>query len=182
MSERLEDALAIRAHAQQLHSAAAVGRALDCMAEAIGREIAERNPLVVAVMQGGVFAAVELCRRFEFPHEFDYVHLTRYGHATVAGATEWLVRPKSSWRGRCVLLVDDILDRGVTLAVAAQEFQALPVGQLFTAVLVRKRISDPDVQPAVDFVGLDIDDRYVFGSGLDYRGYWRSLPGLYAAD
>lgn len=177
----MHDAVAVRSRAQQLYSAAEVGLAIDRMAAAICSRIAERNPVVVAVMQGGVFTAVELCRRFEFPHEFDYLQLTRYGHSTSGGEVHWQVRPKPDWRGRCLLLVDDILDRGITLALAAEECRRLPVAELHSAVLVHKQLQGSGAQPTVDFIGLEVDDRYVFGSGMDYRGYWRALPGLYAA-
>ena len=152
------------------------------MAAEIDAKLAASNPVVLAVMHGGVFAAVELCKRFRFPHEFDYVHVTRYGNGTKGGEIEWRVRPGESLAGRVVLVVDDILDRGHTLQALHAELRRIGVEAQYTAVLVLKRLARPRRRPAVDFLGLTIDDVYVFGCGMDYRGQWRGLRGLYAVD
>jgi hypoxanthine phosphoribosyltransferase len=152
------------------------------MAEEIGPRLARTNPVVLAVMQGGVFAAVELCRHLDFPHEFDYVHVTRYGGGTRPGKLEWRVRPSAALAGRTVLVVDDILDRGHTLRALAATLRRVGVAKVYTAVLVVKRLARERRRPAVDVVGVAVDDVYVFGCGMDYLGYWRELPGLYALD
>ena len=140
------------------------------------------NPVVLAVMDGGAYAAIELCRRFAFPHEFDYVHVSRYGRGTSGGKLRWRVRPKASLAGRTVLLVDDILDRGDTLRALTKELKRVGVARLLTAVLVVKRVASRKPRPSVDVSGLEVDDLFVFGSGMDLRGYWRALPGIYALD
>ena len=152
------------------------------MAGEIDARLAGRIPVVLAVMHGGVFAAVELCKRFRFPHEFDYVHLTRYANGTRGGAIEWRVRPSESLAGRTVLVVDDILDRGDTLRALHAELKRVGVAAQHTAVLVAKRVPGRRRRPKVDFVGVEVDDLYVFGCGMDYRGHWRGLPALYALD
>lgn len=150
------------------------------MARDVEHRLAGTNPVVLAVMHGGVFTAVELCRRFSFPHEFDYVHVTRYSGDTTGGALEWRVRPSKALAGRTVLVVDDILDRGRTLQGLATELARVGVAAQHTAVLVVKRLRRPVRRPKVDFAGLEVDDVYVFGCGMDYRGYWRGLGALYA--
>jgi hypoxanthine phosphoribosyltransferase len=155
-------------------------RAVRRMAEEIGPELAGKNPVVLAVMQGGVFAAVDLCRHFEFPHEFDYVHVTRYGGGTTPGKLMWRVRPSAKLAGRTVLVVDDILDHGHTLRALLAALKRVGVAELYTAVLVVKRLARPRRRPAVDVAGVTVNDVYVFGCGMDYLGHWRELPGLYA--
>lgn len=150
------------------------------MAIEIERRLAHTNPVVLAVMHGGVFTAVELCRRFRFPHEFDYVHATRYAGDTKGGALEWRVRPSATLARRTVLVVDDILDHGHTLRALVRELERVGVAAQHTAVLVVKRLGRRMRRPEVDFAGLEIDDVYVFGCGMDYRGYWRELKALYA--
>jgi hypoxanthine phosphoribosyltransferase len=164
-----------------VHSAYAVRRALARMAREIRDDFADANPVLLAIMRGGAFAAVELARRLGFPHEFDYVHVTRYRDGTKGSSIEWRVRPSASLAGRAVLIVDDILDRGRTLAALQRELARLGVAEQRTAALVVKKLRTPVAKrPTVDYTGLVVDDAYVFGCGMDYRGYWRELPAIYA--
>jgi len=151
------------------------------VAEATSR-LKDANPVVLAVMHGGVFTAVEMCRRFAFPHEFDYVHVTRYGGAVTPGKLTWRVRPSVELKGRTVLVVDDILDRGHTLRALRAELGRVGVAKQYTAALVVKRVANAGRRPPVDFAGVTVDDVYVFGCGMDYFGYWRELRSLYAID
>lgn len=150
------------------------------MARDLAPRLAGKNPVVLAVMHGGAFAALELSKRFRFPHEFDYVHVTRYRGRERGGALEWRVRPSAALAGRTVLVVDDILDRGHTLRALAAELRRIGVAEQLTAVLVAKRHAGPKRAPAVDAVGVEVDDVYVFGCGMDYRGHWRGLAAIHA--
>ena len=174
------EARAIRRDARQLFSAAEVSMAVREMAQALAPRLAAVNPVVVTVMHGGMFTAVELCRHFDFPYEVDYVHPTRYGDALEGGEIKWHVRPSPALSGRTVLVVDDVLDRGLTLQALNAELEQIGVARQFTAVLVVKRLAHAPSRPPVHAVGVEVEDVYVFGSGMDYRGYWRGLPGLYA--
>jgi hypoxanthine phosphoribosyltransferase len=174
------EALAIRRDATQLFTAAEVSLAIERMAWELTPRLADRNPVVLTVMHGGAFTAAELCRHFDFPYEVDYVHPTRYGEALEGAELHWRVRPAPKLAGRVVLVVDDILDRGLTLRALNVELERVGVAQRLTAVLIVKRLTSPAARPGVDAVGLTVDDVYVFGSGMDYKGYWRGLPGLYA--
>ena len=139
-----------------------------------------QNPVILAVMRGGAFTSTELCRRLRFPYHFVFVHATRYGDNLTGGELRWPVRPSSELGGRTVLVVDDILDRGQTLRALHQKLADLGVAALYSAVLVSKDIDAAAARPTVDFVGVSVDDRYVFGCGMDYKGYWRGLPSLFA--
>ena len=169
----------MRRTARCLYSPRDVARALDRMADTLAPRFCDANPVVLAVMHGGAFAALELCKRFAFPHEFDYMHVTRYRGATRGGDVEWRVRPRAALAGRTVLVVDDILDRGKTLRALDAELKRLGVRERLTAVLVVKRLARR-ARPRTTVAGLAVDDVYVFGSGMDYRGYWRGLAGIYA--
>ena len=175
-----EEALAARRTAEEIASAQTVSRALDRLAADIAAALAETCPILLAVMRGGAFTATELARRFDFPAEFDYVHATRYANTLEGGALEWIVKPGDGVRRRTVLVIDDILDRGTTLAALQRELAALGASRVLTAVLVKKRFDRPLERPHVDFVGLETEDRYLFGCGMDYKGHWRGLPALYA--
>ena len=172
----------ILAKSRLLASATEVETAIKAMAGQITADLAQRNPVVVAVMNGGAFTAVNLCRYFRFSYEFDYVHATRYGKDLEGAELTWRVRPQPTLLGRTVLLVDDVLDKGTTLLALQEEFQRIGVGELRTAVLVKKRLAASSARPEHHYCALETDDDYLFGCGMDYAGYWRGLPELYACD
>lgn len=157
-----------------------VTQAFDALAAGVSTRLAGREPLVLAVMLGGMIPAAALLQRLRFPLELDYVHATRYRGGTQGAELEWLVRPRVPLEGRVVLIVDDILDEGVTLAAIAAHCRAGGAEEVLTCVLVDKRHGRPRALPSADFTGLQVDDRYVFGCGMDYRGYLRNLPAIYA--
>jgi hypoxanthine phosphoribosyltransferase len=170
----------VRDTAEEIHGPAAVRAALDRLAGAVAGTLAGHRPIVLAVMTGGVVPAVRLQRRFDFLHEFDYVHATRYGGGTRGGEIEWLARPRLGLRDRAVLIVDDILDEGYTLRAIQGLCREAGVRSLHTAVLTRKRHDRCVADVTADFIGLDVPDRYVFGVGMDYHEYFRQLDGIYA--
>ena len=178
----LEEAARVRETAREIATPEEVEATFDRLAGGIADVLADENPIVLAAMQGGAFTAVELCRRFEFPYEFDFIHVTRYGRSLSGGKLNWRVMPSLELQGRTVLLVDDILDRGITLAALYEELQRSGVSKLYSAVLVSKMLETPRDRVTVDFVGLHVEDVYVFGCGMDYKDYWRGLKALYAAE
>jgi len=156
-----------------------VEAALDNMAAAIKQKLADTNPVVVCLMNGGVVPFGKLLTRLQFPLQVDYVHATRYGARIKGGELEWLAGPFVPARDRTVLLVDDILDEGTTLAAIEARYRTDGAMRVFKAVLTRKD-RPRKVAIDVDFVGLEIPDRYVFGYGMDYKSYLRNAPGIYA--
>ncbi|HQZ02608.1 MAG TPA: hypoxanthine-guanine phosphoribosyltransferase [Thauera sp.] len=169
------------AEADCLADGATVEAALDRMAQAITDRLADRNPLVYAVMNGGLILAGRILPRLPFPLEVAYLHATRYGHALQGTLLDWRVRPAQDLRGRNVLVLDDILDEGHTLKAIIEHLQAEGAAEVLSAVLVHK-VHDRKAYPGMraDFSGLDIADRFLFGCGMDYKGYWRNAPGIYA--
>lgn len=149
------------------------------LAGEIGARLRDAYPLVLAAMGGAVVFAGQLLPRLRFPLDFDYVHATRYGAATTGGGIAWRVDPPAAVSGRNVLVLDDILDGGETLRAICDQLLARGAQQVLCAVLVEKMLARP--KPiAPDFVGLRIPDRFVFGFGMDARGYWRNLPEIRA--
>jgi len=166
--------------AQLLHDAEAVRQALDRMAATITTELANTNPLVLCVLTGGIIPAGHLFTRLTFPLEIDYLHATRYRGATKGEHVQWVCRPGSNLDGRTVLIVDDILDEGHTLADILEFCNAAGALQTYSAVLVEKHHKRRADAITADFVGLHVEDRYVFGFGMDYKGHFRNLDGIYA--
>jgi len=162
-----------------LFPAAAVEAELDSMAARITHALAGADPLVVCVMTGGVVPFGKLLPRMPFPFQIDYVHATRYGVDLHGKQLQWIVGPRVSPRGRAVLLIDDILDEGATLAGIEARYRAEGAREVQKAVLVvKQRPRTHEVK--VEYTGLEVPDRYVFGYGMDYKGYLRNAPGIYA--
>jgi hypoxanthine phosphoribosyltransferase len=160
-------------------SAEEVQAALRRVAAEIEPRLASAYPLVLAVMGGAVVFAGQLLPLLRFPLDFDYIHVSRYGAATRGAALDWRVTPSESVRGRTVLVVDDILDGGETMAAIRERLLALGARAFSCAVLVEKTLArQKPIRP--DFVGLRIPDRFVFGCGMDAKGYWRNLPEIRA--
>lgn len=163
-----------------LYTTKEVEAALDRMAIKISDALHDLNPVILCVMVGGLVPLGNLLPRLDFPLEVDYVHATRYRGDITGGDLHWKVRPSSHLEGRTVLVVDDILDGGVTLAAIIEEIKKLGAKQVFSAVLVdkfHKRL--PNGLQKADFVGLEVDDHYIFGYGMDYHEYLRNAPGIF---
>jgi hypoxanthine phosphoribosyltransferase len=157
-----------------------VEAALDRMAINIHKELQDQNPILLCVMVGGLVLLGNLLPRLDFPLEVDYVHATRYRGDISGGDILWKVKPTAHLNGRAVLVVDDILDGGLTLAAIISEVNALGASKVYSAVLVdkyRKRV--PNGLQKADFVGLEVEDHYIFGYGMDYNEYLRNAPGIF---
>ena len=174
-----EEARALLAEAELIHSAAAVQTALEGVAERIRAQLADRNPLVLCVMAGGVIFCGQLLPKLDFPLDFDYLHATRYGAETQGGKISWRSAPWISVKDRTVLVVDDILDEGVTLAAVKESLKRLGAAEVLLAVFADK-LNGKQKPVLADFVGLTVPDRFVFGYGMDAGGAWRNLPAIYA--
>jgi hypoxanthine phosphoribosyltransferase len=169
-------------NAQLLYDENAVEAALDRMAEAISERIAGHNPLLLCVMTGGLVPAAALFTRFKFPIQLDYLHATRYRGGTSGSDLQWICPPSQPLHGRTLLVVDDILDEGLTLAAIVDYCRAQGAERVYSAVLVEKRHDRKVSGLKADFVGLHVEDRYVFGCGMDYHSYLRNVTGIYAVD
>jgi hypoxanthine phosphoribosyltransferase len=126
-------------------------------------------------------ATAEITRRLDFPLQLDYLHATRYRGTTRGGGLVWSRQPDATRiEGRHVLVIDDILDEGHTLVAVRNALQGFAPASLAVAVLVEKRHDRRAPGAHAEFIGLQVEDRYVFGCGMDYHEYWRQLPAIYA--
>jgi hypoxanthine phosphoribosyltransferase len=176
----VEDALTALRFADQVCDEAAVNAAYARLAGAITRDYAQKNPLVLAVMVGGLVPAAEILKRTNIACELDYIHATRYRGATSGGGLVWKREPDARIKGQHVLVIDDILDEGHTLVAIRAALAALSPASLAVAVLAEKRHERRAAGAHAEYIGLAVPDRYVFGCGMDYREYWRQLPAIYA--
>lgn len=176
---RARDARNLLATADLIHSAEAVATAVSRVADEITAKLGATNPLLLCVMSGGVPFAGQLMTQLHFPLDFDYMHVTRYGQDTAGGALSWRTAPWTPVKGRTLLILDDILDEGVTLAAIVDRMQHLGAKACFTAVATDK-LNGKNKPIKADFVALSVPDRFVFGFGMDVAGAWRNLPAIYA--
>ena len=169
----------ILASADLIHSAEAVSEAVARIADEISDRLSETNPLLLCVMSGGVPFTGHLMTRLDFPLEFDYLHVTRYGQETSGGALSWRSAPWTSVKDRTVLILDDILDEGMTLAAIVERLKEMGAKACYTAVATEK-LNGKNKPVKADFVALSVPDRFVFGFGMDVSGRFRNLPAIYA--
>jgi len=168
------------AEAELIHSAEAVQQAVESVAARIRERLSEANPVLLCIMSGAVPFVGHLLPRLDFPLDFDYLHVSRYG-ANTGGAERltWRSAPWIDLKDRTVLVVDDILDEGVTLNTVCARLIQMRASEVLTAVFADKLTGRPKPIQA-DFVGLTVPDRFVFGFGMDICGMWRNLPAIYA--
>ncbi len=179
MNPMLEEIAIVKQQALLLHSAEEVEAALDSMAAAITDKLQYSNPLVLCVINGGIIATGKLLPRLDFPLNLDSVHASRYRNATSGSDIHWLFKPTTPLAGRTVLIVDDILDEGHTLHAIVEYCREQGASAVYTAALFDKylQVTKP-IDP--DFIGLTVANHYLFGYGMDYKGYLRNAPGVFA--
>ena len=174
-----EQALALLAGAERLYSAEQLEHAVDRMARQICADLGGRFPLVLSVMGGAVVFTGHLLPRLDFPLDFDILKVSRYGLNTGGGDITWSLKPRTAVRDRVVLVLDDILDEGETLAAIRRVLLEEGAAEVHSAVMTDK--DHGRQKPIVpDYVGITVPNRYVFGYGMDVHGLWRNLPEIFA--
>lgn len=184
MSEQAVDHVHLQqvmTEAQCLYTRQQVEQALDTLAREISDVVADKNPLVLCVMNGGVILTGCLAPRLNFLLQMDYIHATRYREQLQGADLQWRVTPATNVKGRTVLVLDDIFDEGETLAGIKAWCEQAGAETVYTAVLVDKQHDRKSAAlKQADFTALVAEDKYLFGYGMDYKGYWRNAPGIYA--
>ncbi|MCU0803646.1 MAG: hypoxanthine-guanine phosphoribosyltransferase [Burkholderiales bacterium] len=165
--------------ADEVASEEEVERGIRDVAAQITTGFRDRYPLLLCVMNGAVYFCGRLLPLLRFPLHLDYVHASRYGDEVAGTGLRWRAEPRESVRGRAVIIVDDILDVGETLAAIKAKVLELGAASCHVAVLADKTTGKQKPVTA-DFVGVRVPDRFVFGCGLDAYGSWRNLPSIYA--
>lgn len=168
-------------NSELLVSESEIMAAITRIAKEMTEELMHSNPILICCMNGGLAFAGQLLTKLVFPLQVDYLHATRYGDNISGSELKWIVKPRVDMRDRTVVLLDDILDEGVTLAAVAEYCLRHGANKVMTAVLIEKlhlRKITPGIK--ADYNGLEVGDRFLFGYGLDVKGYWRNAPGVYA--
>ena len=168
-------------NADLIYSKVEVDVAISRLAKQISQDIQDQSPLVITVMNGGLYFAGQLLPQLQFPLETDYLQASRYNGETIGQDVKWGKAPTEKLKGRIVLLLDDILDEGHTLVAIRDKCLALGAVDVKIAVLTEKTLVQSKPIQA-DYVGLTLPNRYVFGCGMDVYGWWRNLPEIRALE
>lgn len=174
-----EDIQNVRNNAELLYSRKEVEAALNRMATELTTKAGSSNPILLAVMNGGLIPLGMLLPRLDFPLRLDYLHATRYRERTFGTDLQWKRTPEYSLAGETVIVVDDILDEGYTLQAIVDYCVKEDAEEVISAVLIKKLHQRCNGMQA-DVVGLEAPDKYLFGYGMDYKGYWRNAPGIFS--
>ncbi len=169
-------------NAEILISEQEVNQAIDSVAKNIESAIDNEAPIILCVMKGGLMFTAALMQRIALPMILDYVHVDRYRNKTQGSSIHWHKEPDTSLNDRIVIIVDDILDEGYTMQELIAYCEAKGAKKVLSAVLLKKKLSNTTAKIKPDFIGLEVTDRYVFGWGMDYKGYLRNLTSIYAID
>ena len=159
-----------------------VEAAVERMAKAINAFYGDREIVLLIVMTGAVMPAAWLASKLKMPLQMDFLHATRYSGQTAGGEIEFRVPPRLNLEGHDVLIVDDIYDIGLTLQMIERYCLSRNARSVNSAVLVRK-IHDRETtgkRPA--FIGMEVEDRYIFGCGMDAYEHWRHLDEIRALE
>jgi hypoxanthine phosphoribosyltransferase len=172
--------------AQQIHSKAdllfdqiAVEQGIATLASRVAKDCENDFPLVLCVMNGGLYLTGQLLRHWEFPLTVDYVHATRYRLATLGKDVLWKAYPQNDLKDRHVIIIDDIFDQGYTLEEVKSYCLKHGAKKCTSVFLIRKTHDrkKADIQP--DYIGLECGDCYVYGAGMDLNGHFRNLSSIH---
>ena len=155
-------------------------QAINTLTEKITSDYHNKNPLVLCLMNGGLFLTAELTQRLDFPLRLDYLHATRYRGETTGKDLQWLKMPTFNLANEHVLIIDDVYDEGITLKEVVEKLSKQSPASIKSLVLVDKKHERKPKGFSVDYIGLVLKDKYLFGCGMDYLGHWRHLPQIYA--
>lgn len=145
------------------------------LARAITRDYRGREVVVVSLLNGTVLFLADLIRHLNFPLRLDFIGVSSYGSGTESGELTFTKELRLDVKGRDVLLVDDILDTGNTLAHVLPKLRALKPRRLRVCVLLDKP-SRRRAKVRADYAGFTIPDVFVVGYGLDFAERYRNLP------
>lgn len=161
-----------------LFDAQSLERGVQAMATDIRKKLHDQNPLLLCIMNGGLVTCGQLLPLLDFQLQLEYVNAA--SGPSGKQETRWPALSQISIAGRSVLLLDDIFDLGVSLCSLRAYCLEQGASQVYTGVLVEKQHERRRKNVGIDYRAVTVGDRFIFGAGLDYQGYLRNAPGIYA--
>jgi hypoxanthine phosphoribosyltransferase len=149
------------------------------IAEKINRDLKDKNPLMVCILNGSFMFSADLMKLIEFPCQITFVKLASYEGMGSTGKIKELIGFNEELKGRTVVLLEDIVDSGVTVENSINQLRKLGVEEIFVATLLFKpEALKKDIK--LDYIGMEIPNDFIVGYGLDYNGFGRNLPDIYS--
>ncbi len=149
------------------------------VAECLSRDLGEKNPLFLGVLNGSFVFAADLLRHLDFPAQVTFVKMASYEGTSSTGTVRELIGLSEAIEGRCLVVVEDIIDSGLTMARLLELLQEYHPAEVHIAVLFLKPENLKVDSLPVDYALFRIPNDFIVGYGLDYEGYGRNLPGIY---
>ncbi len=160
-------------------------KASQAIAKAITEDFADKNPIILCVINGAIVPMGQVLTHLHFPMQLDSVRASRYhGEVEPGKMLTWHAKPLLDLQGRHVLIFDDILDGGITLKGIVAYCKELDAASVKTAVMIDKLGQrDASGLSKADYTGLEVDgSAFLIGYGMDYKGYLRNLPEVRKVD
>lgn len=178
-TSELTEALKLREKAKCLYDKSTIEKAIKKVAEKMNRDLADKNPVLLCVMNGAVIFMGQIATQLTFPLQIDYVHVTRYQGGIEGREIHWVAEPNIPLQNRVVVIIEDILDGGLTLAAVKNFCVQQGATEVLCAALVdKKRLREPGGVETCEYVGLEVEDKFLIGYGLDFLGYFRNEPEI----
>jgi hypoxanthine phosphoribosyltransferase len=153
---------------------------VETMADKMNADLEDKNPLFICILNGSFMFAAELFKRINIiESEISFVKLASYEGDKTTGTVKQLIGLNENIEGRTVIILEDIVDTGITIENILEQLEKLNPSQVKIATLLLKPDSlQKDVK--LDYVGLEIPNDFIVGYGLDYNGYGRNLINIYS--
>lgn len=160
-------------------SAAAIEKRVCEIAEDITKTYADKNPLFLAVLNGAFVLAADLFRKVSFQSEISFAKVSSYAGTQTTESVKELIGFSEKIEGRHIIIIEDIIDTGLSMQhILAQIEKNKPASVKIITLLFKPKALKVAINP--DFIGFEIEPKFVLGYGLDYDGLGRNLPDIYA--
>ncbi len=155
-----------------------IQQAVKDVAEAINRDLGGKNPLFICVLNGAFMFAADLMKTVNIPCEITFVKLSSYEGIYTTGEVKEVIGLNESVVGRNVVVVEDIVDTGITMEKILNSLKAKGANEIRVATFLQKPDAlQRDIQ--IDYIAMKIPNDFIVGYGLDYDGYGRNLKDIY---
>ncbi|PJF33683.1 MAG: hypoxanthine phosphoribosyltransferase, partial [Phototrophicales bacterium] len=155
-----------------------IQQAVQKVAAMINKELSGKNPLFLVVLNGAFMFAGDLFKHVNIPCEISFVKLSSYIGTQTTSVVRELIGLDEVLHDRTVVIVEDIIDTGITMGVTRDKLRKLEAKEVYLATLLFKPEAFKMNYP-IDFIGMEIPNDFIVGYGLDYDGHGRNLPDIY---
>ena len=155
-----------------------ISRRLDEMAGAINRDYKDKNPLFIAILNGSFMFAADLMKKIHIPSEITFIKVNSYQATKSTGNIKELIGLQENIFKRNLIIIEDIVDTGNTLAHLLEDFGTLGADSIEIATLLHKPAA-LQKELVIKYVGFSIPNKFVVGYGLDYNGYGRNTMDIF---